>query len=170
MRQWRLHAVGILLLATAPACGTANSSFPPPAECPPPAALPTSQTVAGIASPAAFLAEVRASAASLLRLRDDFAARYPDDTFYRREAFRPDMAAFADELICTAEALRALESPIAGFDPWTAALHSALDDLLEHTRFGREAVRTRNVSQYREFRGNLDARLAAVSRVAFTSP
>lgn len=121
-------------------------------------------------SPAAFLAEVRASTASLLRLRDEFAARYPDDTFYRRDAFRPDMAAFADEMICTAEALRALESPIAGFDAWTAALHTSLDDLLESTRFGREAVRSRNVSEYREFREELDTRLAAVARVAFTSP
>ena len=170
MRRAGLAAAGLVLLASAPACGTADSSFPAEPECPVPEPLPTSLSVAGVASPPEFLARVRNRTTDMLRARDRFASEYPDDTFYRRDSFRPDMAAFADELICTAEALSQLESPIAGFDDWTGALHLALDELVSWTRFGREAVRSRNVSEYREFRAGLDRRLAAVERVAFTSP
>lgn len=170
MKAAGLLAAGVILLAFAPACGTPDSSFPPEAECPAPDPLPTSRSVAGIASPTEFLARIRTSTVAMLRARDQFASEYPDDTFYRRDAFRPDMAAFADAIICTASTLRSLESPIAGFDDWTGALHLTLDELISWTRFGREAVRSRNVSEYREFRAELDQRLAAVERVAFTSP
>lgn len=170
MRAGGALAAAVILLACAPACGTPDSSFPAETECRTPEPVPTSRSVDGMASPAGFLDRVRTSTVELLRSRDRFAAEYPDDTFYRRDAFRPDMAAFADELICTAAALRSLESPIAGFDDWTASLHLTLDELISFTRSGREAVRSRNVSEYREFRAGLDQRLAAVERVAFTSP
>lgn len=170
MSRVRLLGAGLVLLAFAPACGTPDSSFPPEAACPAPEPLPTSRSVSGVASPPEFLARVRKGTVDMLRARDQFAAEYPDDTFYRRDAFRPDMAAFADTLICAASALRTLESPIAGFDDWVGALHLTLDELISWTRFGREAVRSRNVSEYREFRAGLDQRLSAVERIAFTSP
>lgn len=166
----RLALAGALILITAPACGTADSAFPDEPECSTLEPLPTSRSVAGVASPPAFLARVRSSTVDLLQYRDAFVEEYPDDTFYRRDAFRPDMAAYADQTICLATALRQLQSPIAGFDTWTASLHTALDELIAFTQFGREAVRSRNVSEYREFRAGLDQRLSVVERIAFTSP
>jgi hypothetical protein len=80
------------------------------------------------------------------------------------------MARFADDTICTALQLRGIASPVAGLDAWAARLHSALDELIAHTRFGREAVRSRNVSEYRQYRAGLEERLRAVELIAFTSP
>ncbi len=170
MRRAGVTLAGLVLLASAPACGTPDSSFPPEPVCATPEPIATSRSVVGVTSPAAFLMHIRNSTTELLRARDAFAEEYPDDTFYRRDAFRPDMAAFADNLICSASSLRQLESPIARFDGWTASLHIALDELLEWTRFGRDAVRSRNVSEYREFRAGLDERLSVVERIAYTSP
>lgn len=164
MRAWAVTAV---LTFMAVGCGTADSSFPAEAECSP-LALPTSSTVAGITSPDAFLDAARDTALELQRLRNDFVAEYPDDTFYRRSSFRPEMGAFANQTICVASALREIESPIAGLDTYTATLHTALDELIAHTRFGREAVQSRNVSEYRQYRRTLDTKLAAVTAIAFS--
>lgn len=164
MKRWAAPAV-LMLLAVG--CGTPDSSFPPEAECTP-LALPTSSSVAGVTSPGAFLDAARDTALELQRLRNDFVAEYPDDTFYRRSSFRPDMGAFANATICAAQALRDIESPVAGLDAYTSTLHNALDELIAHTRFGRQAVQSRNVSEYRQYRRTLDTRLAAVTAIAFS--
>ncbi|HMO53236.1 MAG TPA: hypothetical protein PJ994_01910 [Tepidiformaceae bacterium] len=170
MRQLGAWLAAGFALAFAVACGTPDSAFPAEAECAPASPLPTSAAVAGMTSPQAFIDYVRRSTTELGLARSRFTSRYPDDTFYRRDAFRPDMARFADETICIARRLRDAQSPMAGLDAWTARIHAAVDDLIDHTWFGREAVRSRNVSEYRQYRAGMEQRHRALELIAFTSP
>ena len=152
------------------ACGTADANFPAETVCPSPQAVPTSRATPGAVSPQAFVGRVRAGAAELRRAREELREVYPNDTFYRREAFRPDFAAYADRTLCLAQELRALQAPTERLAAWKARVDGALDELIAHTAAGREAVRRRNVSAYREWYREADAKIEAVEAAAMASP
>ena len=99
-------------------------------------------------------------------LRADLRAKYAEDTFYRRDAFRPDFAAYADQTVCTAQAMIDVSAPDTRFREYESTLDAALQALIEHTRAGREAVRARNVSDYRKWFDGADARIVAVREAA----
>ena len=151
-------------------CGTADANFPAETVCPSPQAVPTSRATPGTVSPQAFVGRVRAGAAELRRAREELREVYPDDTFYRRDAFRPDFAAYADRTLCLARELRALQAPTERLAAWKARVDAALDELAAHTAAGREAVRRRNVSEYREWYRGADAKIEAVEAAAMASP
>lgn len=161
-----LLAAGVLLAA----CGTADANFPAETVCPSPAAVPTSRASPGTPSQQAFVAMVRAGARTLQQERERLREAYPTDTFYRRESFRPDFAAYADRTICVARELRAMAAPGTRLVGWKANVDSALDALIAHTEEGREAVRTRNVSEYRAWYREVDARIDAVVAAANAAP
>ena len=162
---------GMLLLAVVAgltvACGSpASGAFPDEIECVQPAPVATSQQAPGTVSPAAYLARMRSGSETMERLRSGLRAKYAEDTFYRRDAFRPDFAAYADNTICTAQGMFDLAAPDARYEKYEADLDAALTALIEHTRAGREAVRARNVSEYRDWFKGADARIAAVKTAA----
>ncbi len=144
------------------ACGGGVSTFPEEVECVQPSPLPTSRTTPGAVSPQAYFSRIQNGVSALEKLRSDLRSKYPEDTFYRREAFRPDFAAYADETICTATALLALTPPDGRFENFESTLDTALTALIDHTRAGREAVKSRNVSEYRDWFDGADAKIAAV--------
>ena len=148
-------------------CGGASPSFPEEAACPAPSPLPTSRTQAGVVPPNFYLSRVRTSADNLVKFRSDLRAKYADDTFYRRDEFRPDFAAYADQTVCTAQAMLDLSPPDARFEQFETKLDDALNALIEHTRAGREAVRARNVSDYRKCYEGADAKIEAVRAAAY---
>jgi len=149
------------------ACGSpAEGVFPDEIECVQPAPVATSQRAPGSVSPQAYTARMRSSSDTIERLRSGLRAKYAEDTFYRREAFRPDFAAYADETICTAQGMLDLTAPDARFEKYEADLDAALTALIDHTRAGREAVRARNVSDYRDWFKGADAKIAAVRTAA----
>ncbi len=149
-------------------CGSAGGTFPEQIECVEPAPLATARTTPGAVSTQAYVNRIRSSADTLTKLRADLRAKYSDDTFFRREGFRPDFAAYADPTICTAQAMRDLSAPDARFAEFDAKLDVTLADLIEHTRLGREAVRARNVSDYRRWFKGADAKIAAVREAAYS--
>ncbi len=151
-------------------CGTPDANFPAETVCPSPQAVPTSRATPGAMSPQAFVARVRGGAAELERLREGFAESYPGETFYRREAFRPDFAAYADATICLARELLALTAPTPRLEVWKGNVDAALRALVEHTVAGREAVRSRNVTEYRAWHRGVEERLGAVMAAAEASP
>jgi hypothetical protein len=151
-------------------CGGAATSFPEEAECPAPSPLPTVRNQPGVVSFGSYLTRIRSSADTLSRLRADLRAKYPDDTFYRRDEFRPDFAAYADQTVCVAEAMQSLTAPNSRFVETDDKLDAALGALIEHTRAGREAVRARNVSDYRKWYSAADAKIEAVRNLAFGQP
>lgn len=150
------------------ACGTAPSSFPDETECPAPVPIATSRANPGTISDQGYLRRVQSFTVNLERLRSDLRSKYPDDTFYRRDEFRPDFAQYASQTVCTAQSMLELSPPDTRFAEYDSALDAALQELIDHTRDGREAVRSRNVSDYREWYDGADRKIAAVRTVAYS--
>lgn len=157
-------------LASGVGCGGSPSSFPDETECPVPAPLATSRAAPGAVSPNAYLQKLQAFASTLEKLRADLRAKYPEDTFYRREEFRPDFAAYASQTVCTAQSMFDLDPPDARFTDYDATIDALVRDLIEHTRAGREAVRSRNVSEYRDWYEGADTKILAVRNAANLPP
>jgi hypothetical protein len=149
------------------ACGGGGSSFPDETECPPPAPIATSRANPGAASTDGYVRRVQSFTLNLDTLRSGMRTKYPEDTFYRREEFRPDFATYASQTVCTADALLQLTPPDARYAEFDSRLDAALTDLIAHTRFGREAVKSRNVSEYRDWYKEVDLKIAEVRGVAF---
>lgn len=156
-------AAALLVVALgASACGSPSGAIIAEPVCATPAPLPTSRTTPGTVSVQAYFSRIRNGAGALYTAREELRGKYAEDTFYRREEFRPDFAAYADETICTAQGLRELSAPVPSLEEFDRVFDSALADLIEHTAAGREAVRTRNVSAYREWFAGVDEKIAAV--------
>jgi hypothetical protein len=156
---------GALAIAVV-ACGGAASSFPEELACPAPSPLPTSGRNPGSISPNRYQSSLQNSATDLERLRAGLRATYPEDTFYRREEFRPDFARYASETVCTAQMMFDVDPPDARFSEYDANLDAVLQELIAHTRAGREAVRVRNVSDYRDWFKEVDGKIVAVRQAA----
>lgn len=159
-------ALGMALAA----CGTPDANFPNETVCPSPGAGVLSRANPGARPEQAFVAVVRTGALQLLEERERLREVYPTDTFFRREGFRPDFAAYADRTICLARELRAMGAPNERLASWKANVDLALDALIGHTVAGREAVRSRNVSEYRVWYRGVDGRLDAVMAAVNASP
>lgn len=170
MRRAVLAAALGAMGAWSVACGGGDGAFPEEAECVQPAPLPTSRAAPGTVSSRAYLQRVQNSTENLELLRADLRAKYEDDTFYRRDDFRPDFAGYADKTVCTAQAIRDLSPPDARYTEYDSTLDNALADLIDHTRFGREAVRKRNTSEYRDWYREADRKIQAVRQAANAVP
>ncbi len=162
MGGWLGTAALAVMALAATACGTPASGIPEEPVCATPAPLPTSRTTQGAVSVQAYFSRIRNGAGALYSAREELRAKYAEDTFYRREEFRPDFIAYADETICTARGPQELSAPAASLAEFDQKFDAALAALIEHTAAGREAVRMRNVSDYREWFGGVDEKVAAV--------
>ena len=167
MRRAPLLLALALGSAAALACGGGGAGFPEETVCASPPPVATSRANAGAISADAYVRRVQSFAVNLERLRADLRSKYTEDTFYRREEFRPDFAQYASQTVCTADGMLQMSAPDARFAQYEAALDAALQDLVAHTRAGREAVRARNVSDYRDWYRGADRKIAAVRTAAF---
>ncbi len=154
-----LGTLAPVLLATA--CG--SGAMPEPAVCqtPTPVARPDS-----FARDQPYLSAVSAGVNRLQQLRQQQRSQYPTRSFSRASEFRTAFAEYADESICTATNLRSLAPTAARFADYDSTLDTTLTAFIEHMQFGREAVRKRNVTEYREWYDAIDARLNSVVRAA----
>jgi hypothetical protein len=148
--------------------GSGGGNFPDETPCPAAPPVATSRATPGTTSADAYVRRIQSFAVNLERLRADLRGTYPEDTFYRREEFRPDFAQYASQTVCTADAMLQMSAPDARFAEYESALDTALQDLVDHTREGREAVKARNVSDYRDWYAGADAKIAAVQTAAFS--
>jgi hypothetical protein len=163
--RWPLLALpGLVVLPMLVACG-GNGTFPEPAECIAPQPLPTSSRNPGNTNRLAYENTLLDGVRRLQTFANDFRGRWPSGNFSRQQDFRLDFAEYADETRCLATYLRDLPPLDASSTQPDEALNAVLDDLLEHTEFGREAVRRRNVSEWRQWRDGVDGKINAV-RVA----
>lgn len=160
--------VGVILAAVVvAACGGGGSTFPDEAACAAPSPLPTSRAQPGVVSADAYFRRLQGFATNLERLRAAERVKYNEDTFYRRDEFRPDFAMYASQTVCTAQIMLDLEPPDARFAEYDATLDAALTELIAHTRAGREAVKKRNVSDYRDWYAGADRKIADVRAAAY---
>ncbi len=153
-------AIAAVVAPALVACG-GNGAFPQPAECITPASLPTSART-GTTARGAYEATLQDGVRLLQSYADDFRGSYPSGNFSRQQEFRVDFADYADRTRCLASYVRGLGVVDPADEGAVTALNGTLDDLLEHTELGREAVRSRNVSEWRDWRDNVDARINAV--------
>lgn len=154
----RLVLAGLATSLLAASCGDAPE-FPEPAPCVAPSPVPTTPG-RGAATP--YFTTVRISVDRIASLRAQLRTAYPGDKFSRASQFRLDFATYADNTICAAEALRDLRPTGANFDAYDRDLDTALDALIAHTAAGREAIRRRNVSDYRDWYRDVDLKIDAV--------
>lgn len=146
-------------------CGEADTAMPEPGPCPATSPTPTSRR-----DPLGwYRVTIQRNADRLYSLTSSFRAEYPDGKFYRSGEFRPDFARYADETVCIAQYLRglALQPDFAAIE---TALDHVLDEFIAHQVAGREAVRARNVSEYRTWDRGIEAHLAALRRVGGVMP
>ncbi|MGH2608736.1 MAG: hypothetical protein ACRDHF_06555 [Tepidiformaceae bacterium] len=142
------------------ACG-GSAAFPEPAECITPPPLPTSART-GETSRIAYENTLLDGVRRLQNYADDFRAKYPSGNFSRQQEFRLDFAEYADKTRCLTSYMRSLPPVTPAEEQAVTALNLVLDDLLSHTELGREAVRRRNVSEWRQWRDTVDAKINAV--------
>lgn len=146
-------------------CGQADTAMPEPEPCPSPSPTPTTRR-----DPLGFYRfTIERNVERLYRLTAEFRDDYPDGKFSRSGAFRPAFARYADDTVCIARYLRdlALHADLAAVE---AAFDRSLDDFISHQLAGREAVRARNVSDYRAWNKGVDEYLAALRRVGAVVP
>ncbi|MFN0094670.1 MAG: hypothetical protein ACKVVT_07820 [Dehalococcoidia bacterium] len=139
------------------ACG-GGSSLPETEPCPTPTATPTARGGGSGGQTFLYRRTVQDGDRVLTGLLDRFRADYPEDTFYRRDAFRPDFAGWAAASKCVTANMRALNAPgnnepLKTFD---ATLETILTDYDVAVDRGSDAVRTRNTSDYKSFFRRLD--------------
>lgn len=163
----RAGALAIIVAAIIfPACGSPGSAIPAEVVCGTREPALTSFSAPGVISMRAYWSRLQDGSSRLYQLRESLRRTYPEDTFYRRDAFRPDFVAYADASICLARELLAIARLPAQDDVFTANLIGALDAFIAHSEAGREAIRTRNVSAYRDWYAGVDGHLAAVIATA----
>jgi len=156
---------GVAVLApVALACG-GGSHFPDPPECVEPTPTPSGREEQR-SSGFAYVVTLANGFEELQRLSDEFELRWPGQRFSSRREFREEFAMFAGESACLVNALIALEpTDPERFGAFEQEADAALQHYLNVLERGREAVRKRNVSKYREFHRELDdaqARLDAL--------
>jgi len=165
----RCAALLLVAAATATAGGSAcsgNGSLAGPAPCATPAATPTvpRSTNPDFYRARTYRLAVDGSVQEINRLTDEFLGAYPSRKLGSSREFRTAAVAFIDQVTCTAKALGGLSPPVEFYAEFNAALGAAMDDLVETMALGREAVRQRNVTRYREFNTRLDGNAEMVRK------
>ncbi len=131
MRPALLVCCATVLAAGVTGCG--GSSVPDPPVCPttPVAAVGFRQ----------YTTSVRNLADRLKSLYDAERATFPSRSFSGRSDFRSTFIAFADDSVCTATELAALDAPSNNTRQLDSALDAAVDDYIAHTEAGRAGRR-----------------------------
>jgi hypothetical protein len=162
-----LLALSCASLLFAAACGSGGGALATVAPCPTPAPLPTARR--GNFTDGPYLAQVNTYVDRLMQLREEERAKYPDRTYSSSDDFRVTFAAYADDTICTATNVIALQPAAPGTAACKTALDAAVNAYIDHTKAGRDAVKSRNVSDYRRWYDGVDAKLQAVMTAARSS-
>ncbi|MFN0147501.1 MAG: hypothetical protein ACKVT1_13390 [Dehalococcoidia bacterium] len=161
-----VNMAGILVLTVGSvfaACG-GGTSLPDPPPCPTPTATATPGRGGGGATGAQnrYVREVQAGSTRLNDLLTGFRATWPENKFYRTGEFRTDFVNYAGAAACVTADLARLTPPVT---PGRAAdidkaLKPFLSDYEAALAQGREAVRARNTSDYRDWAKKMDELVA----------
>lgn len=148
-------AAAVILWPVVAACagGSALPEAPPCVN-----ATPTPRPTRATEADFRYLRTFQSASDKLQRLTDDWRAAWPEGKFSSRPEFR-------QEFVVYASASRCLVDDLAAFAPANAARYGEFDSQVEGALvqyrdaidYGLEAVRKRNVSNYREFYKRIDA-------------
>ncbi len=168
----KLGAAAALLALAAPFAGACGGSTSLPEA--PPCATPTATPSTGARTPREndfrYTRSVNEGATRLIRLTNDFRARWPDGKFSSRTEFREEFTVYASNMTCAAMSLRDLKSAVPRYAEWDTRFDGVMSDYVAVMEQGRESVRTRNVSDYRRFNKRLDEVNATLSEALLALP
>jgi hypothetical protein len=159
----RCAAAAGLFAGLCSACSA--SGFPDPAPCASPTSVPSPPPQGNrrdISGDFRYRQTLFLGADQLTKLVADFRLRWPDGKFSRDSSFRSEFARYADQTRCLAAGLRALTPPGVAYADFVVAFQGALDRLVAAVGGAREGVKSRNVSDYRDWNTSIDGRIAAV--------
>jgi hypothetical protein len=153
-------------------CG--GDGLPSAPACPTPTPIAVASTAAETAPDdaafAAYRVAIGAGIKQITDLREGFRKQYPTDTFFRDKAFRPDFAHYADNSICTAQQLLATKFPAPattqGAQIDNTKLNNALEGFISTMQDGRDAVASRNVSEYHRWYAVIGGEVQAIKEAA----
>ncbi|GAB4329539.1 MAG: hypothetical protein Kow0010_13960 [Dehalococcoidia bacterium] len=138
-------ATGASLLA---ACG--SGGFPDPGPCPPPTPIAIREGASSEEIAFAYRRAVINGLDRIEELADGFTARWPERELRNRSEFRTEFVAFAHAARCEAAGLNALEPPPFA-EQYHAELTAQMQELSRIMDDGLDAVRARNVSEFRRW-------------------
>ncbi|MGI8925518.1 MAG: hypothetical protein ACR2HN_02580 [Tepidiformaceae bacterium] len=153
-----------LLLALAAACGGTPSSLAEPAPCAQPTPGPERT------AESAYRAAVVRGVGLLRELNEDWVEGHPSRKISNNAGFRADFAAYADESICIAAALRDLQAPFPKYSVFERAFDAEMEKTIEVQNRGRTAVSRRNSSDFKGWNRRIDARTGEIAAVIAAMP
>ncbi|MEO9256601.1 MAG: hypothetical protein ABI305_13760 [Tepidiformaceae bacterium] len=161
--------LALLLLGTllASACGSGGGALATLTDCPAPSPLASPRR--GSFTDGPYLAAVNSYVERLQQLHEDERAKYPDRTYNSSDEFRVDFASYSNDTICAATNLLSLQPASPGTKTYKTKLDAAVTALIDHTEAGRDAVKSRNVSDYRRWYDGVDAKVQDVATAARAS-
>lgn len=145
-------------------CGSGSDPATAPACAPLPPASPVPGASGGQGT--AYAATLYAGLGEISNRTNDLLQRWPAAEPANNADFRNAFAAYASEVICLAANMRDLAVPGPGYDDFHRPFAAAMDEQIAVATLGRDAVRQRNVTRYREWRIREEA-LAPQVRNAF---
>lgn len=161
----RAGAAALVALPLLVACG-GSPSLADPGPCPTPVALtPTPAARRNQGNP--YFTLLQDGLNQLQDLYTRFRLAHPSNRFGSDSGFRPAVARFVDDSTCLAKAMRDVEAPNPALQASKQQVDAALDAYIVHLKTGRDAVRTRNVTDYHTFWDGLEAQFDGV-RAAFS--
>ncbi|MBI5948589.1 MAG: hypothetical protein HY875_10680 [Chloroflexi bacterium] len=161
--------LGGLVLPLAAACGQPGS-LPDPAPCPTPAAIPTATSTRTLSAEGTYRGAIVRGAGRLNELDRAWIQRRPSRKISNSASFRSDYAAYADEAVCLATALRDLPIPDPKYAQWDALFDEKMDQAIAIMQQGRTAVDRRNTSDYKDWNAAVDARGLDLERLMQVFP
>lgn len=160
MTFWRwqgLVAAAALSVPLAAGCG-GDGAFPEAEPCTAPTATPTRSATPPRGDPDRRYRElVRTGLVRVESMTTDFRLTWPYERPSSRQDFRQAFVVYARDLTCLAADLRALEPSTAQLEAFDTRFDEAMTKTIEVTEFGREAVRTRNTSKFKDWIKEVEA-------------
>ena len=148
-------AAAVILWPVVAACA-GGSSLPEAPACV--NATPTPRPTRATEADFRYLRTFQSGADKLQRLTDDWRAAWPDGKFSSRPEFRQEFVVYAGASRCLVDDLAAFApANAAGYGAFAAQMEAVLAQYRDAIDYGLEAVRKRNVSNYREFYRRIDA-------------
>lgn len=160
-------AAGPLLVSTF-ACGSASFPESPPCVKPSPTATP--RGTSDRSNDALYRRHTMDGLARVEAANLTFRTTWPNDAPSNRQPFREAFVIYAAGMECMAGDLKALEPKGADYSEYNAAYDAAMDEVVEITGFGRDAVRSRNTSKYRDWIKKVEALPARFDEVEAKLP
>ena len=164
--------IALLLFGPMAFAACSGAALPAAEQCatPPATATPQPDAFAGGGRFRDYLLAIQPQLDQLQSLKNQFFLDHTSRTFSTDAGFRPGVARFIDQSTCTALNLEQIAPPSAPqFAKAATDEQTALDAYIAHLKAGRTAVATRNVTEYRKFYDNLEAKFDAVQK-AYQNP